>query len=91
MIYSATQALHSQPVIGVSCSLEHTGGKIDELRPWLFSAVAGYWLEGQSVTAKANTSPINANVGPLAALTFRCAARGAVPFLVLETNGKSKK
>ena len=39
-IYGAPQDLCSQPVTGVSCSLDWIGGEIDELGLWLFRAVA---------------------------------------------------
>ena len=91
MINHAPQSLHSQPVIGVGCSFDWPGREIDELRPWLFGAVAGYQLDGQSTVPTADTASISASAGPLATLTFRCATGGAVPFLTLESKGECKR
>ena len=71
--------------LGSAAALDWTGGKTDGLRLWMFWAVAGYQLDGQSTATTANVAFLSASMGPLSALMFRCAARGVVPFLVLET------
>ena len=57
----------------------------------MFKAVAGYWLDGQSIVPTADAAFLNASMGPLATLTFRCAAREAVPFLMLETKDEYRE
>ena len=57
----------------------------------MFGAVAGYWLDGQSTAPTVDIAVLGASVDPLAALMFRCAAGGEVPFLVLKTEDEIKK
>ena len=88
MIYSTSEDLCSQPIIGVSTSLDWTGGEIDEFRLRLLRAMAGCQLDRWSFVPTADVGFLSASMGPLTALTFRCAVRGSVPFLVFEANGK---
>ena len=90
MINGATQGLCSQPVIGISCHPDLTGRLIDELRLQLFRAMAGYWLDWWSTVPTAAAAFLGASTGPIAALTFRCAAGGTVPFLALEKSASAK-
>ena len=75
----------------VSCHLDWTGREIDKFRLWLFGAVAGYWLGGQSSVSTADTSFLNASMGLLSTLTFRCTAREAVPFIKFDIKGECKE
>ena len=90
-IYGVPWGLCIQPIIGVGCNLDWTGRKIDQLRLLLFGAVAGYQLDGQSTAPTANAASIGAIMGPLATLTFRCAARGTVLFLMFGTKDKCEE
>ena len=77
MIYSVPlEASAAHPVMGVSCSLDWTGR-----RDWWAKALvdSGLWLatgmDGQSTAPTADTAFLSSqHGGPLAALTFRCAA-----------------
>ena len=57
----------------------------------MFGAVAVYQLDGQSTVSTADAAFFGAITGHLVVLTFRCAARGAIPFPVLETEGECKE
>ena len=53
--------------------------------------MAGYQLDGQSHVPTVDAAFLSASMGPFVALTFRCAAGGAVPFFTLETKGECQE
>ena len=90
MIYGAPQGLCSQCVIGVGCHLDWTGRESDKLRLWLSRAMPSYWLDGWSTVPTADPAFLSARVGPLATLTFRCAAREQSNFVCLRPRASAK-
>ena len=83
--------IYSAPQWQVCCSLDQTRREINELRLWLFGAVAGHQLDGWSAVPTSNAAFLGTSAKPLATMTLRCLLGETVPFLLLETKGECKK
>ena len=96
MVFSAHQGLHNHPVVGVSITLDFTGGEINELWPRVGRAVASsrlnsivrLRLDRWKDALTAYFSFLGLSVGPFATLIIGSTVRGAVALHVFGTNGE---